>query len=104
MPHLEIIWSENARFCLQKCYDFLSQYNKEVANKMLDNLILKLDILLSHPEIGRPNLEFNSYTRQLFIPFGSNGYVVLYQFVKNQNKIIILAVKHALELKFSFKN
>jgi len=102
MPHIEIIWSKNALFGLQKCYEFLKQYDEKTANTMLEVISFKLDVLLEHPKIGKPRLEFGNYTRQLFIPFGANGYVVLYQ-IKN-NKILILAIKHVLELNFDFKN
>lgn len=53
-------------------------------------------ILETEPEIGRPFDELPEL-RELLIPFGGSGYVVLYRYEINSDTVYMLAFRHQKE-------
>lgn len=98
MPHV-IYWTANARDNLERIYCFLSEKNKEVAITAMRNIREKVLLLESFPNAGRPAYDLEPEHRELLIPFGETGYVILYQ-IEN-NVIYILGIKHQKEINYN---
>lgn len=54
-----------------------------------------LERLAEHPEVGRP-VEDLEHGRELIIPFGDSGYLMLYRYVENE-PVVVLAIRHQRE-------
>ncbi|MDL2226631.1 type II toxin-antitoxin system RelE/ParE family toxin [Deltaproteobacteria bacterium OttesenSCG-928-M10] len=93
MPHLK--WTENSLRGVQKVYRFLAQYDLEAAKAAVKTIQNKAAILKRHPEAGRPADDLDPEHRELVIPFGASGYVLIYEV--HQDYILVLAVKHQKE-------
>ena len=53
-------------------------------------------LLEREPEIGRPFDDLPEL-RELIVPFGDSGYVVLYRHDKNTDSVYVLAFRHQKE-------
>jgi len=93
MPHLK--WTDNSIRGVQKVYRFLAQYDLEAAKAAVRTIKGKADILKKQPRAGRPTDDLDLDHRELVIPFGASGYVLIYEVYEDY--ILILAVKHQKE-------
>ncbi|MGJ0637208.1 type II toxin-antitoxin system RelE/ParE family toxin [Xenorhabdus bovienii] len=93
MPRL--IWTSEAIQDVDRLYRFLAEKNAEAASKAAKVLLDETQKIESFPEIGRPAEFINVYCRELLVPFGVSGYVVLYRY--DGQSTTILAVRHQLE-------
>ena len=93
MPHLK--WTENSLRGVQKVYRFLAQYDPEAAQAAVKTIQNKAAILKRQPGAGRPADDLDPEHRELVIPFGASGYVLVYEV--QQDYILVLAVKHQKE-------
>jgi len=93
MPHLK--WTENSLRGVQKVYRFLARYDLEAAQAAVKAIQSKASRLVKQPGIGRPADDLDPEHRELVIPFGASGYVLIYEV--HQDYILILAVKHQKE-------
>lgn len=98
MPYL-IYWTFNARKNLERIYRFLSEKNKEVAKMAIKTIREKVLLLENFPNAGRPAYDLEPEHRELLIPFGETGYVILYHLVNNS--IYILAIRHQKEVNYN---
>ena len=97
MPYL-IHWTENAAAGLERAYLFLAEKNSEAAASALKVIREKVLLLEHFPNAGRPAEDLEPEHRELLIPFGATGYVLLYRV---EGPIIhILAVRHQKEVGF----
>lgn len=90
-----LIWTPGASEGLERAYLFLAEKDEDAAIKALD-AIDEGSLLLEHfPEAGRPAEDLEPEHRELLIPFGASGYLLLYRL---ENALVyILAVKHQKE-------
>ncbi len=98
MPYL-IYWTFNARKNLERIYRFLSEKNKEVAKMAIKTIREKVLLLENFPNAGRPAYDLEPEHREVLIPFGETGYVILYHLVNNS--IYILAIRHQKEVNYN---
>jgi plasmid stabilization system protein ParE len=81
---------------LLRLYDFLLEKNIGAADRALDVIKEAVGILRFSPFSCRKVRAHNSFLRELIIPFGSAGYVALFE-IESKNTVPILAVRHQRE-------
>ena len=94
MPYL-VNWTENASQGLERAYLFLAEKSEEAAVAAIKAIREKVLLLEQFPHAGRPAEDFEPEYRELLIPFGGAGYVLIYELVGNT--VYILAVRHQKE-------
>lgn len=98
MPHMSIVWLPNAILCIQSAYRFLVDKDKDAARAAIATIRKHVTILKQFPSAGSPVEDLEPEYRELLIPFGGSGYVLLYRV--EDSKIFILAVRHQKEIGY----
>ena len=80
---------------LRRVHRFLSAKSPLAAERAIDAIRLAVRLLLDFPESGRRRTDGDAAHRELIIPFGSSGYVVLYGI--DTAGIIVLSIRHQRE-------
>ena len=96
MPRL--IWSAAALADVQRVYRFLAVKNVLAAREAVKTIRPSMNILVQHPEVGRPVEEMEPEYREWPIPFGSSGYIALYRF--DGQSAIVVALCHQRKAGF----
>ena len=96
MSPVAVVWTPNAILCLRRLYSFMAEKDKKVAQNAMALIFDKVKKLSEFPCIGRPAKDLEPEYRELLIPFGIAGYVVLYRYDK-ESGVAVLAIKHQLE-------
>jgi len=92
----QIRYTDEANDDLKRLYAFLLQLDIQAAEHALQSITNTLDLLKTFPFTCRKAQANNPFLRELVIPFGSNGYVALFEIEEN-NMVTILAVRHQRE-------
>jgi toxin ParE1/3/4 len=93
MPHLK--WTANALGGVQKAYRFLAERDMGAAKAAAKAIKDQSLLLQQFPNAGRPADDLDPEHRELIIPFGGSGYVLVYEVIADY--VVILAVKHQKE-------
>ena len=93
-------YSAAAREDLRRLYEYLLDRAKtvedlELAERALSAVVESVDRLGPSPFIHRKSGS-SAFLRELLIPFGSSGYVALFE-IEDASTVTILAVRHQLE-------
>lgn len=99
MPHV-IAWTEAAREGLEKVYLFLVEKNEGAAIAAIAAIREKVLLLKQFPNAGRPAEDLEPEHRELLIPFGPAGYVLLYHFAESGDTVTVLAIRHQKEVGY----
>ena len=99
MPYVK--WSKSALEDVQRLFQFLAKKNILAAQKAIKTIRANLNILIKHPEIGRPMDYMDVAYREYVIPYGHSGYLALYHY--DGEAVVILAVRHQSEVEYSHK-
>ena len=84
---------------MDRLYAFIELYSQATASLAISTLLNATKTLAKFPEQGRLwHREMN--LRELFIKFGTSGYVIRYQYIDDQ--VFILRVWHAREDRIKF--
>ena len=94
MPYI-VNWTENASQGLERAYLFLAEKNEDAAKAALITIREKALLLEQFPNAGRPAEDFEPDYRELLIPFGGAGYILIYEVIGDS--VYVLAVKHQKE-------
>lgn len=88
-----VYFSQRALSDLERVFDFLALEAPAIATEAANEIVDATRILQRHPLIGRPvgNL------RDLVISKGRTGYVALYRYLPEQDRVDILAIRHQRE-------
>jgi plasmid stabilization system protein ParE len=81
---------------LLRLYDFLLERDQRSAERALDAIRGAVELLRFSPFSCRKALPDNPFLRELLIPFGSAGYVALFE-IDATSTVTILAVRHQRE-------
>jgi plasmid stabilization system protein ParE len=81
---------------LARLYDFLLEQDVAAAERALDAIKRAVEILRFSPFSCRKAIADNPFLRELIIPFGSAGYLALFE-IESRNTVNILAVRHQRE-------
>lgn len=95
-----IKWTQSALQDVQRLYQFLEKRNVSAARKAIKTIRANLNILVKHPEIGRPMDYMDVEYREHVIAYGHSGYLALYYY--DGETVVILAVRHRAEVGYSF--
>lgn len=90
----QLIWTRPAAEDVNRLRAFIRVHNPDAAQRAAQAIQKAAALLLQHPSIGHPAHDLPDF-RDLFIPFGSRGYVMRYRLDKNH--IIVVRVWHSLE-------
>ena len=85
-----------AKSDLERLYGFLAEQDLEAAERALDVIDRAWTILEEFPFSCRKAEDYNPFVREIIIPFGSAGYVALFE-IENQQTVTVLAVRHQRE-------
>lgn len=95
MPRLELVWSPSALRGIQRAYRFLAEKDKGAAKAAAGAIRKQAALLKTFPGAGRPVDDLDPEHRELLIPFGVTGYVLVYEIYAE--RILVLAVRHQKE-------
>ncbi len=92
----QVIVTEGAIAGLKRCRDFLLKNTPDAAQRAGQAIEYQFKLLEVTPNIGRP-LDDLPELRELIIQFGDSGYVALYRYTPDIDKVFILAFRHQKE-------
>jgi plasmid stabilization system protein ParE len=97
MPHI-VKWSPQAIEDVRRIYEFLASKNIGAASAAATAILKQAEILEVHLNVGRPAADLEPEHRELVIPFGASGYVLLYEI--HDGNVLVLAVRHQKEVGY----
>lgn len=89
-------YTRAAREDLLRLYGFLLQHDLQAGRRARDKIRKGTDLLKDFPFTCRKVDLDNPFIRELLIPFGGAGYVVLFE-IEDDETVTILAVRHQRE-------
>ncbi len=81
---------------LERYYRHLAQLDLDLAESCYEAVFKTMRILEDFPFVGRKAIDEDALARELLVPFGSSGYVILYD-IDNDHTVTILAIRHQRE-------
>ena len=96
MPPLK--WTPHALDCVRELYEFLAGKGQDAARQAISAIRAKTALLPVNPALGRPAPDLEPEHRELLVPFGATGYIVLYH--ADPNVLLVLAVRHQKEIGY----
>lgn len=85
-----------AKADLERLYGFLAEHDLVAAERALDVIDRAWTILEEFPFSCRKAEDSNPFIREIVIPFGSKGYVALFE-IEDEQTVTVLAVRHQRE-------
>ncbi|MGV1790810.1 type II toxin-antitoxin system RelE/ParE family toxin [Rhizobium sp. A37_96] len=89
-------YSQGALDDLERLYDYLLVRDIELAEKAYQAIAKATEFLENFPFSCRKASAGDAFLRELIIPFGSSGYVALFE-IEDSETVTILAVRHQRE-------
>lgn len=96
MKRYTVRFTPEAEDDLLRLYDFLLERDVPAAERALRTITEAVELLRFSPFSCRKAVADNPFLRELVIPFGSAGYVALFE-IESGNTVTILAVRHQRE-------
>lgn len=85
-----------AKSDLERLYGFLVEQDLEAAKRALGVIDRAWTVLEEFPFSCRKAKESDPFIREIIIPFGSTGYVALFE-IEDSRTVTVLAVRHQRE-------
>ncbi len=92
----QVRYTKAAREDLRRLFDFLLKRDTQTARHARDAIVKAADFLQDFPFTCRKADVDDPFLRELVIPFGSTGYVALFE-IENPSTVTILAIRHQRE-------
>lgn len=89
-----IILAPQVQINTHRIFDFLFEHAPDSAVERVASIISAIDLLQTSPRIGGA---ISSGKRELVISTGTSGYVALYQFVRDLDTALVLAIRSQRE-------
>lgn len=89
-------YTKAARADLRRLYSFLLEVDVPAARRARDRIEKGVEILKEFPFTCRKASPDTPFLRELIIPFGSRGYVLLFE-IEDASTVTILAARHQRE-------
>ena len=96
MKRYKVRFTTEAEDDLARLYDFVLEQDVAAAERALDAIKRAVEILRFSPFSCRKAMADNPFLRELIIPFGSAGYLALFE-IESSNTVNILAVRQQRE-------
>jgi plasmid stabilization system protein ParE len=80
---------------LERLAEFLRESDPDAAQRTVPLVFESVEILRSHPLIGRP---VSIKRRELVVLRGRTGYLVRYSFSLARDEVVILSIRHQREV------
>ena len=90
-----IVWSAKALADIGDIARFLQRKSSTAAERAVATITVAADTLRIFPESGRPYSRAPDRYRELVVPFGREGFVILYRIMSNH--VRLSGVKHQRE-------
>jgi toxin ParE1/3/4 len=90
---MELVWTPRARRVRQASIDYIAQDNPVAALSQLDEIERQTDMLIQHPEMGRPGRVDG--TRELVI--GRTPFIVVYRLKPRAKRIELFRFLHGAQ-------
>ena len=85
-----------AKADLERLYSVLAEHDLTAAERAPDVIDRAWTILEQFPFLCRKAEDPNPFIHEIVIPFGSKGYVALFE-IENEHTVAVLAVRHQRE-------
>ncbi|QKK16135.1 type II toxin-antitoxin system RelE/ParE family toxin [Rhizobium indicum] len=92
----ELTYTQTFYEDLDRLADFLIERDPDLAERAINAIQKALMILQDFPLMARRASADDPLLRELVVPFGSAGYVILFKLM-SETSVIILAVRHQRE-------
>ena len=94
-------FTEEAKEDLDRLYGFLLQQDLKLAEEAVEAIEQALGVLKKFPYSCRKAAgdRHGPFLRELIVPFGSAGYVVLFE-ISGRDTVAVLAIRHQRESDF----
>ena len=98
MNRFKVRFTPEAEADLLRLFDYLLEQDAAAAEHAREAISKAIELLEVFPFSCRKALggDGNAFLRELIIPFGSSGYVALFE-IENQETVTLLAVRHQRE-------
>ena len=96
MERYSVRFTPDAEDDLSRLYDFLLERDVIAAERALNAIKAAIELLQFSPFSCRKAVRDNPFLRELVIPFGSGGYVALFE-IESHDTVSVLAVRHQRE-------
>lgn len=96
MRRFKVRFTPEAEEDLFRLYDFLLEKDLDAAGRALEAIREATRLLRFSPFSCRKVRRDNPFLRELVIPFGSAGYVALYE-IESERTVTVLAARHQRE-------
>jgi plasmid stabilization system protein ParE len=93
----QVVYSAYAVENIERVMRFLREENPEVAVASAAAIRSAVENLASHPLIGR---RVEGDLRELVISYGATGYIALYRFDIQHDRVRVLALRHQREVGY----
>jgi len=90
----DIRYTAHARADLQRIVDFLAASDSAAARDTVELVVSAVEALELHPLLGR---SVEAGLRELVISRGRSGYLALYRFDEERDRVLVLAIRHQRE-------
>jgi addiction module RelE/StbE family toxin len=94
----QLTYTAGALRDIERLVDFLIDADAAVAVQVVELIVEAVEVLANHPLVGR---KAEKGYRELVISRGHSGYIALYSYERQQDAVLILAVRHQREAGYS---
>lgn len=92
----KVRYTEAARDDLKRLFSFLAKQDLQAAQNARQIIGESVMLLRQFPFTCRKAVPDNAFLRELLIPFGTSGYVALFE-IDDDTTVTVLAVRHQRE-------
>ena len=89
-------YTREAKEDIERLYAFLVEEDLQAARRARDAIARGMDFLKDFPFSCRKASPDNPFLREMLIPFGQSGYVMLFE-IEDNKTVTILAIRHQRE-------
>jgi plasmid stabilization system protein ParE len=92
----KIRYTDEALEDFDRLYDYLIAYDLDLADRAYGEIVNAIKLLETFPFSCRKAAGGNPLMRELVVPFGSSGYVVLFR-IDGSDSVTVAAIRHQRE-------
>jgi addiction module RelE/StbE family toxin len=93
-----VVYASRALADFERVVSFLAEHEPKLAGIVVSRIREAVSALQRHPLLGRPVEEG---LRELVISHGRTGYIALYRFLRAEDVVLVLALRHQREAGYA---